>query len=128
MRNNLPVDIKEAIENFKKSEKSPDLSNKIRFFDRSIEIINDYLEEELSSADKDHIDRIKLAYSRTFLKDLPNQIDEFVWMEYVFLFEKIKKEIDIIINKDPLLRKTYNDFLELFKGLLRIYEIDIPMG
>jgi len=128
MENNLPVDIKEARDNFKKSEKSPDLSNKIRFFERGIDIINNYLEEEINSADKDYIDKIKLAYSRAFLKDLPKQVDDIMFLKCLFLFITIKKEIDIIIKADPLLRKIYYKFLEPFKEVVKIFEIDIPMG
>ena len=114
MVNNLPQQLKKAVELFKEFENSRVHSQKVKHFQAAIDIIESYLSENPDSPYKEFLLHQKKAYTRVLLQDisegsgLPNPQVE--WWNYLLILVRCEKEAKIIVGENFKLKESYDNF------------------
>ena len=116
MKTNLPEELQEARILVDKSEKAINLRSAMEFIDEAIDIMNDYLEDNPEFPHKSFIRNQRVSSAQILLKKL-RYIDELLFEDWVYckeVLEKLKSEIEEIVQDDPSLNDGLNDFLDRY--------------
>lgn len=113
-----PEEIEEAANLLKKFERSQDHSKRTNFFSEAVEILNSHLEAFPDSPQHDYISRIKLAYTKKLLEELPSlgAVDLIEWFSYVTLLHiQVTNEVDLLSKENKNLSRNVKQFNELYR-------------
>lgn len=113
-----PEEIDEAANLLKKFERSQDHSKRTNFFSEAVEILNSYLEAFPDSSQQGYISRIKLAYTKKLLEELPSlgAVDLIEWFSYIRLLHiQVTNEVDLLSKENKNLRRNVKQFNELYR-------------
>ena len=116
---NLPEDIEDAREYFKRAEKENNPEEKYDCLEQALELLDAYVDQtpNLSKEIKDYIKNMRGAYTRRLLQQLFSiKRPEFhVWLDYIVLLtSRLKNEMEIAIENDQNLKKNYDDFIKIY--------------
>lgn len=116
MNLDLPDEIKDVVELLESFEKSDNHQHRTRDFIDAIEVINEYVSANPESSRKPFIQNLKSTYIHRLLQQLPNFRDITFkdWFHYFVLFIELDKDIKILIESNPDLKKGKSDFLDLW--------------
>ncbi len=118
MAENRPEEIENAANLLKKFERSQDHSKRTNFFSEAIDILNSHLEAFPDSPQQDYISRIKLAYTKKLLEELPSLgvVDLIEWFSYVTLLHiQVTNEVDLLSKENKNLSRHVKQFNELYR-------------
>lgn len=113
-----PEEIEEAANLLKKFERSQDHSKRTNFFSEAVEILNSHLEAFPDSPQQGYISRMKLAYTKKLLEELPSlgAVDLIEWFSYITLLHiQVTNEVDLLSKENKNLRRNVKQFNELYR-------------
>jgi hypothetical protein len=115
-------EIREAIRLFEEFERSSYSYTEANKFNEAVDLLNDYLDSEPDSIYKDYIQRLRLSYTRSLLRNLArvDKADFISWGQYVFTIFKVKGEADALMLKFPELKADFDEFLNIWKKELAL--------
>lgn len=113
MTQDLPVEVKEAINLFKEFEKPGSHKKKARSFEAAVHILDIYIEDNPNSPHLAFIEKIKTSYTRALLRQLIDigEIEIEDWSDYfVIIALRVNNEAERILLEDSVLMEGYEDF------------------
>lgn len=129
--NNLPPQLKEAVNLFVQFERSNEHEKRVQFFGKAINILDTHLSENHESPHKEFVNNLKLAYTRKLLEQLsegsrlPSPTED--WFSYLWLMLKdCQTEIEVLTKRSPSLRQSYDNFIQMWgDDAVRVLEREI---
>jgi hypothetical protein len=123
-----PDELKEAVRLLKEFEKSDSHTKRTRNFDDTIDLLNNYVEENLNSPDLVFIKNIKSSYTRILLKQSIDirQIEMGDWIRYWSSFLKVESEATKMLSENPILKEGYKKFISIWKEEFIEFVTNLP--
>lgn len=120
----VPKEIAEARKYLEDAEREPDPERKMANLKEGLDLLDFYQEDnpELSEEIMTFIRNIRRAHTRRLLVQLLSmkRIDIEIWLDYiVLLIVRLKDEVSYATDEDPSLKANYDEFWELWSGVLK---------